>query len=333
MTQGLSAVTPPARRRRAGFVVRALRHWRLWVPALVLGGVAVAAAQGIEHHLFMDLPMGAYHALSGVLQAVIVAVPVVLYIFWRRAADREREALGKLQTSEALRDDMTHMLVHDLKGPLTAAMAGLRLVTDRRNDALDETDRQTLSIALCGQDRLAGMIETILDVAQAEAGKLPLSPSTCDLSALAREAVDEALPAATEAGLELTIDTPDQAPAHVDCDKIRRVIDNLLSNALKYTRSGETIHVSVERDGDTTVITVRDAGPGVPEHLRERIFDKFAQAEAARDGHKMSVGLGLTFCKLMVEAHGGQIWVEDAPGGGSVFAFALPTAEGEGGSQ
>jgi len=314
----------PTRQAGSGVFARAARHWRLWLPAFLIGGAAIAISQGIEHRFFMDLPMATYHIVSGVLQAVIVAVPMILYIGWRRAADREREALRKLQASEALRDDMTHMLVHDLKGPLAAAMVSLRLVRDRKAEALDETDARMLAISLQGQDRLAGMIETILDVARAEAGELALTPSDCDLAALARDAVDEALPVATEATIELTLDASIPTPVHVDCDKTRRVLDNLLSNALKYTPSGEAVRVSVARSSDAAVVTVRDAGPGVPDHLRDRIFDKFAQAEAARDGRKMSVGLGLTFCKLMVEAQGGAIWVDDAPGGGSVFTFTLP---------
>jgi len=333
----MSVPTPVGRPRspsgRNSLVVRAAGHWRLWLPAVLLGLVGVAVAQGIEHHFFMDLPMATYHVVSGFLQAAIVAVPVLLYIVWRRAAQREKEALAKLQASEALRDDMTHMLVHDLKGPLTAAMAGMRLVIDRSGDDLDETDTQMLSIALRGQDRLASMIETILEVARLEAGEAPLELRACDLAEIVEQAVGEAGPAAREAELELRDEVRAVPTVTADADKIRRVVDNLLGNALKYTPRGGTVQVSITATEEEALISVRDSGDGVPEHLRERIFDKFGQAQAAREGGRMSVGLGLAFCKLVVEAHDGRIWVEDASGGGSIFAFELPLSKGEGGGQ
>lgn len=111
-----------------------------------------------------------------------------------------------------------------------------------------------------------------------------------------------------------------------DSEKIRRVVHNLLDNALKYTPRGGTVRASAAETEHEVLVAVRDSGEGIPEHLRERIFDKFAQAEAAREGRRLSVGLGLAFCRLALEAHGRRIWVDSVPGAGSTFTFALPSA-------
>ena len=294
---------------------------------MLLGLVGVAVAQGLEHHFFMDLPMATYHVVSGFLQAAIVAVPVLLYIVWRRAAQREKEALGKLQASEALRDDMTHMLVHDLKGPLTSAVTALRIVLGRENTEegrLDDDGIAMLSLAVTSQERLTRMIETILDVARMEAGEARLELRACDLAAIVEAAVEEARPAAMEAELDLRAEAGAVPEVKADVDNIRRVVDNLLGNALKYTPRGGTVQVSTAATDKEVLISVRDSGEGVPEHLRERIFDKFGQAQAAHEGGRASVGLGLAFCKLVVEAHGGRIWIDSVPGSGSAFTFSLP---------
>jgi signal transduction histidine kinase len=104
------------------------------------------------------------------------------------------------------------------------------------------------------------------------------------------------------------------------------VLANLLANALEHDRAGEEIRVAVEPagEGDGVRVSVADRGPGVPEHLREAVFEKYSRGESRRSGALGNQGLGLTFCKLAVEAHGGRIWVEPRPGGGSRFCFELP---------
>ena len=118
--------------------------------------------------------------------------------------------------------------------------------------------------------------------------------------------------------------TPDLPPAGADADLIRRVVINLLDNAIKYTPAAGVITLGVKRTGASLTVSVRDTGPGVPEGERERIFDKFmrVQREAAPKG----LGLGLAFCKLAVEAHGGHIWVDSGRGPGATFSFTLPLA-------
>ncbi|MCK4962472.1 MAG: ATP-binding protein, partial [Anaerolineales bacterium] len=108
-----------------------------------------------------------------------------------------------------------------------------------------------------------------------------------------------------------------------DDEKLRRVLSNLLDNALKFTPAGGQIDLKVKCEGEEVIITVADTGPGVPEEFRERIFKRFAQVPGVA-GRRRGTGLGLAFSKMAVTAHGGKIWVEDNPGGGSAFRIQLP---------
>jgi len=325
---------PPPKAPRAavaGALATVLGSWRLWMPPLLAVSAAVAAAQFIQHRFFMQVPMFQYHFISGVLQAALIAVPLVLYLLWRAAAHRERAALDSLRASEALREDMTHMLVHDLKNPLAAAIMALEMVIRHQKSgraSLEAGELEMLSIAFESQKRLLRMVGDLLDVARAEAGELPLALAPASLHDIVQAAVHEASAVAQEKGLHLSLDSSPYPPLAADAEKVRRVVDNLLGNAVKFTPPDGQISVRLEQTSEEARVTVRDTGPGIPQHLHQRIFDKFGQAQAAREGHRMSVGLGLAFCRLVVEAHGGRIWVESAPGAGSAFTFSLPVGAG-----
>lgn len=299
------------------------------MPAVMIAGLAIAATEVLQHRFLMDLPMGWYHVLSAVVKGMIVVVPVTFFLLCKRAERCERAALRQLQASEALREDLTHMLVHDLKNPLSAAIVGSQAVLTRaqsNGNSLDAEELEMLTVAYDSQKRLGRMIEDILTVAQAEAGELSLSLGVGDVSAVVRDALEQARPLAHESRLELSGELRARPQVVMDAEKVRRVIDNLLANAIKFTPAGGSVHVSVEEAGGEARVAVRDSGPGIPEDLQGRIFGKFAQAEAAKEGRKMSVGLGLTFCRLALEAQGGRIWVESTPGEGSSFTLALPLA-------
>ena len=307
--------------------MRMTSSWRLWLPAASVTALAVAAIEILRHGLFMGLSMPWQHILSGLLACIVMLIPVGLYVLWRRAAVREHVALRELQASEALRDDMTHMLVHDLKSPLFASISALSLIMRSRKDRCGEDDGEEpmFQIALESQQRLERMIGDLLDITRAEAGQMALEPEIADMVQLVREAVRDAGPAAQLSQIEICEDYPDgHVRAMVDTIKMRRVVDNLLANATKFTSPAGKVSVTTKQVEGEVLVTISDTGPGIAPHLHGRIFDKFAQVEAAKTGHGMSVGLGLTFCKLVVEAHDGRIWVESKPGEGSAFTFALP---------
>jgi len=167
------------------------------------------------------------------------------------------------------------------------------------------------------------MVSDLLDVSRLEAGKMPLELALSDIGVIATDAVTGIGAAARRVSLQ--IERPsERLRALVDPSVIRRVIANLVGNAIKFTPSTGRIRVSVQGSEGQVRVSVNDSGPGIPAEFHDKIFEKFGQVEAARHGAKHSSGLGLTFCKFAVEAHGGTIGVESTVGQGSTFSFVLP---------
>jgi NtrC-family two-component system sensor histidine kinase KinB len=165
----------------------------------------------------------------------------------------------------------------------------------------------------------------LMDIARLKSGKIELNLTWLDLHHLAANTVTELHSQASEAGISLQNEVPTELPKiRADNGKIGRVLTNLLDNALKFTPDGGQISISAEANpAGTITVHVSDTGPGIPEDFREKIFDRFSQVPG-QSGRRRGSGLGLTFCKLAVEAHGGRIWVEPRPGGGSIFTLTLP---------
>ncbi len=231
---------------------------------------------------------------------------------------------------EAYRQEVSHMIVHDLRSPLAGVITGLDLASEELAqippDPHRDTVRATVEVALISANALLRLVEQILDVNQLEAGEVPLLREPLDLKALAEETVQVLRGTAAEANITLIVRAPpDLSPVSADADKIKRVFFNLLDNALRYTPEGGEIRIDIIPRPDHYEVVVTDTGEGVPPDFRERIFERFVQGNVLRRkrGPKGS-GLGLTFCKLAVEAHGGRIWVDDGPEGGAAFHFTLP---------
>jgi two-component system, sensor histidine kinase and response regulator len=233
-----------------------------------------------------------------------------------------RRAHIELEELHALRETLTSMIVHDLRGPLTGILGYLELLEGKVGSQLEEKPRRYLHRARQSSQALIGMISTLLDLDRLEAGSLPLERSDCDLRGLVGEACG--LLAATESR-EVTQELPDEpVPVHCDAGVVCRVLANLLGNALKFTPSSKSVAISVRTDDAGTHVAVRDEGPGIAPEFHDRIFEKFGQARLKREHRGFSSGLGLAFCKLAVEAHGGTISVVSVVGEGSTFAFVLP---------
>ncbi len=249
----------------------------------------------------------------------------------KRARDREQrytleiaESYRKLQQLERLRDDLTHMIVHDLRTPLTSLLSGLQtvpLVGD-----MNPVQAEMLDIAVSGGETLLNMINDLLDVEKMEHDTVPLAKTALTAAALIERACRQVALLAESNTLTLIREpAEDLPPLEGDEDKLTRTLVNLIGNAIKFTPPGGTVTVGASRtDNHCVLFSVRDTGEGIPPEAFERIFDKFSQVENRKAGRKMSTGLGLTFCKLAVEAHGGHIWVESVPSQGSVFFFTVP---------
>ncbi len=232
---------------------------------------------------------------------------------------------------EETRTELTNTIVHDLRSPLTALRGGISAAQELLDIPEAAADvQELLQIAADSTDNLLKLVESLLDVARLQSGRVPLQLAPTEL----REPVQQAMrlldPLARKAGVQLVdcLDSP-LPPVQIDVSQIRRVITNLVDNALRFTPEGETISIRAEvlPEARQIEVSVVDRGPGVPPEARERIFERFATGLTGqpRRGNR-GMGLGLTFCKLAVEAHGGQIWVEDGLNGGAAFCFTLPIA-------
>jgi len=327
MTTAPSAPGGPHRRWPTRVARRVARTWRVWLPAVLLALLSVTVTQELDAWALRGLPDLPARLLADALETIVVLIPMVLYILWHRNAARYRSAYQKLQAAEALRQDLVNMLVHDLKNPtITAGMAVSLL--DPENGGADLTEErrgELVRAASRGLLRLERMIGDILQVARAEAGQMPLRLEPVDVRNIARQAAEEAAVYLKEASLELRQDYTDEPlVALVDPDTVQRAVDNLLMNACKFTPPDGCVEISVTRQGESVQVAVSDTGQGIPAGEQSRVFDKFGQATVRSGKGRSAVGLGLTFTRLAVEAHGGRIWVESEPGQGATFTFTLP---------
>ncbi len=224
--------------------------------------------------------------------------------------------------AEALREDMTRMMVHDLRSPLTNIIAALDVL---ELAVTDEQDKNIVDLAHTGSARLLGLINSLLEIGKLEAGQMPLDRQPVAWDWLVQTARERVQAIAASEGVRIIVNLPSGLPrANADDDVTLRVLVNLLDNAIHFSPSEAAVEVSVAWSAGQSVAEcrVRDRGPGIPAEYRERIFQKFYQMPGPR--RRRGTGLGLPFSRLAVEAHGGRIWVEDNPGGGSVFVFTLP---------
>ena len=229
---------------------------------------------------------------------------------------------------EEARDNLTHTIVHDLRSPLTSIRGGLAMLAELINDS--EPDRgiiqEVLDVSENSTDRLLELVNSLLDVARLESGDLPMNLTSANLDEPVTQAIMALEVSAQKNGIRLMCDLPaDLPPVAMDLDKVRRVLINLIDNAIHYTPEGGRILVagSYHSAQNHLLVTVDDSGPGVPLELRDRVFEKFATGLTPTAKHR-GLGLGLSFCKMAVEAHGGQIWVDEGLEGGAAFRFTLP---------
>ena len=235
----------------------------------------------------------------------------------RRHAEEERLRLAQAQEAVRLRDEFLSIASHELKTPLTALT--LQMQAARRS--IEGPAGQRLDRALRSADRLAELIETLLDVSRIVSGKLTLKMEPGDLAELAQEVIDRMTPSAAHAGIPLTLHVDGPLPGCWDALRMSQVLTNLVSNALKYGMSSP-VDVVVRREGETAIIEVCDRGPGVPPQDLERIFGRFERAASARNYG--GLGLGLYVTRQIVEAHGGSIVAENRPSGGAKFTVKVP---------
>ena len=238
----------------------------------------------------------------------------------KRLYDEMQSNYEKLKELERLRDNLTHMIVHDLRSPLTGVSGYLQLIP---KETMGPKYARYLIKALTAVEKLSEMINSLLDVGRLEEGKMPVNKQPCDIKALIHEAIETL--GALKDKCDFKLEAPG-GPVIIDCDPgiVRRVIANLLGNALKFSPEDEVITITIADAQEYKKISITDKGFGIAPEYHRKIFEKFGQVEMRNQKQMHSTGLGLTFCKLAVEAHGGKIGVISGPEKGSTFWFTLP---------
>lgn len=232
------------------------------------------------------------------------------------------------------RQELSSMIVHDLRGPLTAVMTSLKLLGEVAppDESVAQVIERTTEMASRAVRKMLNLVDSLLDISKMETGAIVLEYGPVDLREPCAAVLDDLAPLADELDITLSTDIPPGLPLlKADVEKAERILLNLVDNALKYTPTGGSVVIRAHAPGAAGAgegfvrIDVADTGPGVPDEHKTRLFDRFAQLDGQR-GRRRGTGLGLTFCRMAVEAHGGRIWIEDNPRGGAIFAFTLPVA-------
>jgi PAS domain S-box-containing protein len=226
--------------------------------------------------------------------------------------------------AERLKNEFFALVSHELRTPLTSIIGYLELILEEEAGEVAPEQRRFLGVIERNARRLLRLVGDLLFVAQFEAGKLSLEHGTVDLEAVTREAVEAARPRAARVDVELEAQTEPLPPIDGDRDRLGQVVDNLISNALKFTPASGRVSVrALERDG-RAVVEVQDTGMGIPEDEQARLFERFYRTASATERSIPGIGLGLSICRAIAEGHGGTIRVASEEGRGTTFTVELP---------
>lgn len=237
----------------------------------------------------------------------------------------------RLREVENLRDNLVHMLGHDMRSHLHSVLGHIEVVLSCSGSKLEEPDRLSMQMATEAAQALNRMVTQMVDVSRWEAGRMPLHPAPVDPGTLLAEAARSV--AGMLRGREIRIATGPGTPLVLcDEDAVRRVVVNLVDNAVKHAPSTEPILLGAAAENGSVRFTVSDRGPGIPPDMIGKVFDKFVQADRTVRHANATSGLGLAYCKLAIEAHGGRIGVESRPARGCTFWFSLPRVPDAGGA-
>jgi signal transduction histidine kinase len=227
-----------------------------------------------------------------------------------------------LQESERLKDEFFALVSHELRTPLTSIIGYLELVLD--DEELSEEARRFLEVVERNAQRLLRLVGDMLFLAQVEAGRLSLESTDVDLERVTADAVEAARPAAERAGVNLALHGAPVRTFNGDRDRCGQMIDNLISNALKFTPPDGRVDVRLSDAGDRAILEVTDTGSGIPDAEQARLFERFFRASSATSAAIPGAGLGLAIVKTIVEAHGGRVALASREGEGTTVRVELP---------
>jgi PAS domain S-box-containing protein len=241
-----------------------------------------------------------------------------------RLLERERAQNAELRTLDKLKDEFIALVSHELRTPLTSIRGYLELVTELADGTLSDEQTRFLGIVDRNAERLHTLVGDLLFVAQIEAGRLELERGEVDLTALAEEAIETGGPLADAKDIELSLVTEPVAVLQGDRGRLGQLLDNFVSNAIKFTPGGGSVEVRVLEQAGSAVIEVSDTGMGIPQAEQSRLFERFFRTSTATAQAIQGTGLGLTISKAIADAHGGGISFTSVEGEGTTFRIELP---------
>lgn len=280
------------------------------------------------------IQLGADDYLTKPFNATLLRARLLSSLEKKQAHDREhrlyldlQESYEKLQKTEQARDSLANMIVHDLNNPLTIVSATCSLTQQALSmGCLDNTMlNDNLNNINDASTEMIRLIRGILDVAKLESGEMPVQAECIPVVALAKSVWQRCIKQAEVVGIALKYEPPEkEIYIRADEELVSRIIQNLISNALKHTSEGICVTLSIRQEGEECILCVADNGPGIRKKDINRIFDKFFQAALRTDGRKYGVGMGLTFCRMAAQAQKGYIRVVSEEGHGASFYVGLP---------
>ncbi len=296
--------------------------------------VMVTALNALEDKVHA-LELGADDFLSKPINKVELLAKVRAILRVKLLQDEVERQKRELQTTnrelvrfQRYKESLTQMVVHDLKNPLASIMGNIQLLQAQKASVTPARLEELLQRAQDSARQLMRMMLNILHIGRLEEERMPLRIESVPLHRVAQEGVEEMASIAARDGVRLVNAVPADLPSPLaDRELVGRILANLLSNALKHTPRGGEAKVVGRREGETVVIEVSDTGEGIPEDLQPHIFEKFVSG-ADQDGRRSMYdsGLGLTFCRMAVDCHGGRIWLTSRPGKGTQVFVALHLA-------
>lgn len=308
------------------------RNEVLWAPInperLDDGAIRALHSAGVRSTI--ALPIRAHDLPLGVLQFALdteARPPEELLDGLRGIADLIAQVIGRRRAegeSERLKEEFFALVSHELRTPLTSIVGYLDIVREGEAGELSDQQARFLDVIDRNARRLVRLVGDLLFVAQVEAGTLGLERGEVDLAAVAGEAVEAARPRAENQGVSLTLVAEPVEIGGADGDRLGQLIDNLISNAVKFTPDEGQVEVRVSRRDSTALVQVADTGMGIAVREKERLFERFYRSPRATAAAVPGIGLGLSICEAIVDGHGGSISIESEVGAGTTFTVALP---------
>src|SRR5438270_402161 len=309
--------------RRAEAPETRIGRWRLVALAGALLTVPVARViADVEHKRVGVWVVGALQAAIALL--VIVRMGVIL-----DTVDKIRGRLAQkneeLVEADLLNDEFIALVSHDLRTPLTSIIGYVELALDDEGGVpLDEERRRYIEVVARSSDRLLRLVDDLLLAARLQSGRFLLNVDSCDIESVAAEALDEMNARAQRRSISLVLAS--DGPVRIECDRRRllQLLDNLVSNAVKFTPDGGRVEVHVERTLVGAAIEIRDTGVGLEPGDEQRVFDRFYRAPRAVSDQVPGTGLGLFIARAIAERHGGSLVARRRDGGGTILRLELP---------